>query len=107
LRFGHWGRRRAGRPQLEEAVTAYRATLEETDRERVPRDWAETFGYQGLALMNLAERAKDAVMAQTALLQVETAIETLRARGHAAAAAAFEARLSDARRIRDALKVED
>jgi hypothetical protein len=54
--------------------------------------------------MNLAERTKDAAMAQTALLHIESAFETLRAGGDAPAAADFEARLSDARRIRDALK---
>ena len=54
---------------------AYRAALEERTRERVPPVWAPTFGNQGLALMNLAERTIDTAMAQTAFLQIEAAIE--------------------------------
>jgi hypothetical protein len=98
------GQHESGTARLLEAGAAFRAALEERTRERVPLDWAMTFGSQGLALISLAERTKDAGMAQTALVQIESASETLRNGGHAAAAAAFEARLSDARRIRDALK---
>jgi hypothetical protein len=58
-----------------------------------------------IALMLLAERTKDAVMAQTALVQIESAIETLRAGGDERAAANFVEGLSEARRIRDALKM--
>jgi len=42
-------------------------------------------------------------MAETALLQIETAFETMRAGGHAPFAAYYEACLLDARRVRDAL----
>jgi hypothetical protein len=55
--------------------------------------------------MRLAERTKDAAMAQTAFVQIESAGETLRWGGQAAAAANFEKGLSNAQRIRDALKV--
>ena len=36
------GARESGTGRLEEAVTAYRAALEERTRERVPLDWAAT-----------------------------------------------------------------
>jgi hypothetical protein len=54
--------------------------------------------------MQLAERIKDASVAQTAFLQIEAAFETLRDGGHASFAAYFEQRLPEARRIRDSLK---
>ncbi len=42
--------------RLEEAVTAYRAALEENTRERVPLDWAMTQMNLGNALEILGER---------------------------------------------------
>jgi hypothetical protein len=54
--------------------------------------------------MYLAERTKDAAMAGTAFLQIEAALKTIRAAGHAPSAAYYEARLPEARRIRDTLK---
>jgi hypothetical protein len=98
------GERESGTARLEQAVVAFRAALEERTRERVPLDWATSFGSQGLALMRLAERTNNAAMAQTALTQIESAIETLRVGGDAPSAAFYDARLPDARRIRDALK---
>jgi tetratricopeptide (TPR) repeat protein len=99
------GERESGTARLDEAVVAYHEALKEYTRERVPLDWAMSFGNRGVALMLIAERTKDAVMAQTALLQIESAFETLQAGGHTPYAAYYyEARLSDARRIRDALK---
>jgi tetratricopeptide (TPR) repeat protein len=98
------GQRESGTARLEQAVVAFRAALEERTRERVPLDWATSFGSQGLALMRLAERTNNAAMAQTALTQIESAIETLRVGGDAPSAAFYDARLPDARRIRDALK---
>src|SRR5262252_1487658 len=95
----------SGTAQLEQAVTAYRDALTERTRERVPPQWATSFGNQGVALMRLAERTKDAAMAETAVQQIEAAFETMRAGGHAPNAAYYEARLLEARRIRDALKV--
>ena len=41
------GEREGGTARLEEAVAAYRAALEEQTRERVPLDWAATFGSRG------------------------------------------------------------
>lgn len=65
---------------------------------------ARNFGNEGVVLMQLAERTKDAVMAQTAARQIEAALQTMRAGKHMASAAYFEACLLKAGRIRDALK---
>jgi len=46
-----------------------------------------SFGNQGVALMQLAERTKDAAMSETALQQIEVALETMRAAGLASFAA--------------------
>jgi hypothetical protein len=97
------GERDSGLLRLEEAVAAHGAALEELTRERVPLLWGRNFGNQGVALMHLAERRKDFVMAEAAALQIETALEIVR-REHAGWTD-FEARLLEAYRIRDALKV--
>jgi hypothetical protein len=73
-----WGRE-SGTARLEEAVVAYRAALEERTRDRVPLDWAMSFGNQGVALMHLAERIRDATMAESAFVQIEAALKTARA----------------------------
>ena len=99
------GRRESGTARLEKSLVAFRAALEEYTRERVPLDWADSYGTQGFVLMRLAERTKDAVMAQKAFLQIEAALETLRAGGDTGRVNYFEALISDAQRIRDALKV--
>jgi tetratricopeptide (TPR) repeat protein len=98
------GERESGTARLEEAVVAYRAALEERTRERVPLAWARSFGGQGIVLMLIAERTKDAGMAQRALRQIQEALETARTGGDASLAAFYERRLSDAARLRDALK---
>ena len=87
-----------------QAVAAYRAALQEFTRARVPFDWAVSTGNQGEALMHLAERTRDAAMAETVFRQIETASKTLRSGVYAAAAGYFEARLAKARAIRDQLK---
>jgi tetratricopeptide (TPR) repeat protein len=99
------GERERGTTRLKEAVAAFRNALKERTRERVPLDWAMSFGNQGVALMRLAERTKDAAIAETAYQQIETALETMRSGGHSPNAAYYEARLPEARQIRDALKV--
>ena len=76
--------------RLEEAVAAYREALKERTRERVPLDWAENFGNEGVALILLAERRGDAAMAKTALSQINTAFETMGDGGHAPGAAFLE-----------------
>jgi tetratricopeptide (TPR) repeat protein len=98
--------RESGTARLEEAVAASRDALTELTRERVPLNWAASLGNQGVALMRLAEPTKDAAMAETAYQQIETALETMRDGGHAPSAAYYEARLPQARQIRDALKVQ-
>jgi hypothetical protein len=91
------GARESGTARLEEAVAAYRAALMELTRERVPLDWARSFGNEGIALIFLAERRRDATTAKTALTQINTAFETMRDGGDASGAAYFEQQLSEAR----------
>ena len=85
------GERESGTARLEEAVAAYRAALEERTRERVPLDWATSFGNQGVALMLIADRTNDAASAETAVAQIEAAYETLRSGGQEAWAAVLSA----------------
>ena len=59
--------------RLEQAVAAHRAALEEWTRERDPLDWAASLGNQGVALMLIADRTNDVVVAETAVRQIETA----------------------------------
>jgi hypothetical protein len=94
----------AAQSRLEEAVAAYRAALEERTRERVPLDWAATFGNQGLAMMVIADRTNDGALAETAVTQVAVAYETMRDGGHSQGAAMFKADLTKAQAIRDRLK---
>jgi hypothetical protein len=73
----------AGRPRcLEQAVAAYRATLEERTRERVPLNWAISHGSEGVALMQIAERRGDLSAARAALNRIEAAMNTSREGGH-------------------------
>ena len=55
----------------------HRAALEERTRERVPLDWADSLGNQGVALVLIADRTNDVVVAETAVRQIETAYEML------------------------------
>jgi tetratricopeptide (TPR) repeat protein len=91
------GERETGTARLEEAVAAYRDALTERTRERTPLEWAVSFGDHGVALMLLAERTRNAGMAEIARRQIEEALETMRAGGHTAKAAYYEACLSEAR----------
>jgi hypothetical protein len=50
------GERESGTERLEEAVTAFRAALQESTRERVPIDWAITQVGLGKVLGTLGER---------------------------------------------------
>ena len=87
------GERESGTARLEEAVTAYRAALEERTRERVPLDWAVCTGNQGVAPMLLAERIGDVTKARSAVQQIEVAFATTRDGGNAPAAAYYEGQL--------------
>jgi hypothetical protein len=91
------GERDSGTVKLEEALAAYREALKERTRERVPLQWAMSFGNQGVVLLLLAQRRGDAAMAETALSQINEAFETMRDGGDARQAAYFEARLPRAR----------
>jgi hypothetical protein len=93
------GEQENGTTKLEEAVAAYREALKEQTRERVPLQWARSFGNEGIALMLLAERRGDAAMAETALSRINVAFETLRDGGDAPNAAFYEQRLARARAI--------
>ncbi len=50
------GERKSGTARLEEAVSAYRAALQERTRDKVPLDWAMTQNNLGNALRALGER---------------------------------------------------
>ena len=69
------GERESGTARLEEAVTAYRAALEELTRDRVPLDWA--YSEHGLAgtLAALAERQKSDLLMTEAVEAMRSAVE--------------------------------
>ena len=83
------GARESGTARLEEAVAAYRATLEEYTRDRAPLDWAAAQMGLGNALWKLAERGSDTTHANEASAAFRAAIEvrTLAANPQAWAAA--------------------
>jgi hypothetical protein len=72
-------------------------------RERVPLRWAHSLGNQGVALVSIADRKNDAVAAEAALRQIETAYETLHSGGQEQWSAEMETQLIKARAIRDRL----
>jgi hypothetical protein len=76
------GERESGTARLEEAVGAYRAALEERTPERVPLDWARSTSNNGVAMVVIADRTDDAVLAEAAVRQIELAYETMRLGGH-------------------------
>ena len=51
------------RTRLEQTVAAYREALKEFTQERVPLQWAMSTGNQGVAMMIIAKRKEDPVMA--------------------------------------------
>jgi hypothetical protein len=97
------GERESGTARLEEAVTAYRAALEEWTRERVPLDWAMSTGNQGVVLMLIAERLSDVTKARLAVQQIGVAVATMRDGGNAPAAAGYEVQLDKALSLLDRL----
>jgi hypothetical protein len=99
------GERESGTARLHEAVSAYGNALTERTRERVPLDWATSFGNQGVTLMLLAQRTQDAAIAERAFRQIEATFKTTHVGEHAPKATYYEARLPGARRILDALRV--
>ncbi len=69
------GERESGSARLQEAVTAYRAALEEMTRDRVPLDWATTQNNLGLALSRLGERESGTARLEEAVLAYRSALE--------------------------------
>jgi hypothetical protein len=97
------GERENGTARLDEAVEAFREALKERTRERVPLDWAMSTGKQGEAFTRLADSRNDVGMAAMAVSQIEQALAVLRDGGHVLLAKYYEARLPEARSIRDRL----
>jgi tetratricopeptide (TPR) repeat protein len=79
------GLRESATTRLEEALAAYREALKEDSR-RGPSQWASTLGYEGFALMVLAERRVDPAIAESALDRINTAVAMLRDNGDPTAA---------------------
>ena len=100
------GARESGTARLEEAVHAFCAALEERKRERVPLDWAASFGECGVALMVIAEHANDANVADIAVRHIETAYEAAQLGGDAYLSAKLRSHLAEAEVIRDRLKAQ-
>ncbi len=61
--------------RLEEAVSAYRAALQERTRERVPLDWAMTQNNLGNALATLGERESGTVRLEEAVSAYRAALQ--------------------------------
>jgi hypothetical protein len=97
------GERESGTARIEEAVAAYRESLQERTRERVPLQWATSTGNLGVALMQLAERRGDAEMAKLAVQQVAAAFTASHDAGDAPSAAYYEAQLPKARAVAEKL----
>ncbi|MEL7343483.1 MAG: tetratricopeptide repeat protein [Pseudomonadota bacterium] len=69
------GARSSDTAQLEAAVRAYEAALEEWTQERVPLDWAMTQNNLGTALSTLGERNGDTAQLEAAVRAYEAALE--------------------------------
>ena len=95
--------READTAKFEEAVAAYREALKEQTRERAPLDWAISTGDLGITSMQLAQRKRDAAMAQTAVVQIKAARDALTA-GRYLSAGYYEAQLKIADSIAEQLK---
>jgi hypothetical protein len=68
-------------------------------RQRMPDEWARTFGDEGLVLMLLAERSGNVAQAAIALSQINEAFEALRDGGNARSALYYERELPKARAL--------
>ncbi|MEL6168779.1 MAG: hypothetical protein AAFR35_08805, partial [Pseudomonadota bacterium] len=71
------GARETGTDRLEEAVTAFRAALEEWTRDRVPLDWARTQMNLGTALATLGTRETGTDRLDEAVTAYRAALEEL------------------------------
>jgi len=70
-----FGERESGTALLQEAVTAYRAALEEVTRERVPLDWATAQMNLGNALLTLGQRESGTARLEEALAAYRAALQ--------------------------------
>jgi tetratricopeptide (TPR) repeat protein len=71
------GERESGTARLEEAVSAYRAALEEMTRDRVPLQWATTQMNLGRALFALGERESGTARLEEAVAAYRAALEKM------------------------------
>ena len=69
------GQRESGKARLDQAVEAFRATLEEWTRDRVPLDWAMTQNNLGNALQTLGEREGGTARLEQAVAAYRAALE--------------------------------
>jgi tetratricopeptide (TPR) repeat protein len=96
--------REDGTARLDAAIAAYNEALKVRTHERMPLEWAQTIGDRGIAMMQLAKRKGDADTAREAVKQIEIAYTAVQGGGAAPDAAAYKARLSEARALLDELK---
>ena len=75
------GERESGTARLEEAVAAYRASLLELTRERVPLDWAPITAYLARVRNALFDRTGDVAHLDAALTDARGALEVYEAAG--------------------------
>lgn len=97
------GEREDAAARFEETVAAYHEALQEYTRERAPLAWAGVTGNQGVALTRLAGCRGDEAMARRAVVQIESAIITLRDGGRAHSATELSSELSIAQALADCL----
>src|SRR6516225_8326320 len=71
------GERESGTARLEEAVSAYRAALEERTRERAPLEWAATQANLGAALARLGQRESGTGRLEEAVSAYRAALEEM------------------------------
>jgi nucleoid DNA-binding protein/exonuclease VII small subunit len=69
------GGRESGTVRLEEAITAYRAALQERMRERAPLDWAWTQNNLGTALLTLGKRESGTARLEEAVAAYQAALQ--------------------------------
>ncbi len=73
-------------------------------RDRIPLEWANSYGNQGVAMMLVADRNSDGRLAGVTIEQIQTAYETLRDGGQEPWAAHFQGELAKAHAIRDRIE---
>ena len=98
------GERQNDAATLEDAVGAYSQALKERTLERVPLQWAASFGSQGIAMMLIADCTENCTVAEAAAAQIKVAYDTLSEGGHEPLAAYYQTQLPKALAIRDRLK---